>query len=140
MFLAVLSGWIVLISGYFTPLSTLLMFLICYIVTCFWRGRHDIGVIIGAIHTNNGVFNSQLFCNHCDGLHQQLSYSGVGAYHQDGVAEHAIQLISNMAHANLIHTSIQWTEWSLIDRWPLAICMPFGFTIVFLLMTMVSLL
>ncbi|KAL7476716.1 LOW QUALITY PROTEIN: hypothetical protein ACHAW6_002558 [Cyclotella cf. meneghiniana] len=50
--------------------------------------------------------------------HQKLCFSGVGAHHQNGVAKNAIRPISNMACANLIHTSICWPEQSLIDLWP----------------------
>eukprot|EP00804_Cyclotella_cryptica_P024840 CCRYP_001779-RA/>CCRYP_001779-RA protein AED:0.06 eAED:0.06 QI:0/0/0/1/0/0/3/0/1231 len=80
----------------------------------------DVGVTIKAIHTDNGVFNSALFCGHCKDHNQGLRFSGVGAHHQNGVAENAIRTISNMAHANLIHASIRWPERSLIDLWPFA--------------------
>jgi hypothetical protein len=76
--------------------------------------------VVRAIHTDNGVFYSQLFRSHCDDLRQKLTFSGVGAHHQNGVAENAIRTISNMARANLIHSSIRWPERSLIDLWPFA--------------------
>eukprot|EP00804_Cyclotella_cryptica_P013428 CCRYP_005167-RA/>CCRYP_005167-RA protein AED:0.30 eAED:0.34 QI:0/0/0/1/0/0/3/0/603 len=80
----------------------------------------DVGATIKAIHTDNGVFNSALFRSHCKDRNQGLRFSGVGAHHQNGVAENAIRTISNMARANLIHASIRWPERSLIDLWPFA--------------------
>ena len=84
------------------------------------REAADVGVTIKAIHTDNGVFNSALFRSHCKDRNQGLRFSGVGAHHQNGVAENAIRTISNMARANLIHASIRWPERSLIDLWPFA--------------------
>jgi transposase InsO family protein len=66
------------------------------------------------------VFASKEFREHCTRLGQELSFSGVGAHHQNGVAERAIQTITNMARANMIHAQLHWPEWAFIDLWPLA--------------------
>eukprot|EP00804_Cyclotella_cryptica_P004979 CCRYP_014091-RB/>CCRYP_014091-RB protein AED:0.37 eAED:0.31 QI:0/0/0/1/1/1/2/0/446 len=60
----------------------------------------DVGVSIKGYHTDNGVFSSSEFRSHCSGLGQSLRFSGVGAHHQNGVAERVIQTITNMARAN----------------------------------------
>eukprot|EP00804_Cyclotella_cryptica_P021020 CCRYP_019781-RA/>CCRYP_019781-RA protein AED:0.29 eAED:0.09 QI:0/0/0/0.75/0/0.25/4/0/351 len=80
----------------------------------------DVGATIRSIHADNGVFNSKLFCDHCSSHQQKLRFSGVGAHHQNGVAENAFRTISNMARTNLIHASLQWPERSLLDLWPFA--------------------
>eukprot|EP00804_Cyclotella_cryptica_P007267 CCRYP_017868-RA/>CCRYP_017868-RA protein AED:0.22 eAED:0.06 QI:0/0/0/1/1/1/2/0/1188 len=84
------------------------------------REAADVNVKIKSIHTDNGVFNSKEFREHCSSLNQKLSFSGVGAHHQNGVAENAICTISNMARANMIHASLRWPERSLLDLWPFA--------------------
>ncbi|KAL7487907.1 hypothetical protein ACHAW6_013533, partial [Cyclotella cf. meneghiniana] len=84
------------------------------------REAADVGAAIRSIHTDNGVFNSTLFRDHCSARLQKLRFSGVGAHHQNGVAEGAIRTISNMARANLIHASLRWPERSLLDLWPFA--------------------
>eukprot|EP00804_Cyclotella_cryptica_P015074 CCRYP_000647-RA/>CCRYP_000647-RA protein AED:0.72 eAED:0.72 QI:0/0/0/0.5/1/0.5/2/0/813 len=84
------------------------------------RKAADVNVRIKSIHTDNGVFNSKEFREHCSSLHQKLSFSGVGAHHQNGVAENAIHTTSNMARANMIHASLRWPERSLLDLWPFA--------------------
>eukprot|EP00804_Cyclotella_cryptica_P029238 CCRYP_011659-RA/>CCRYP_011659-RA protein AED:0.83 eAED:0.83 QI:0/0/0/0.5/1/1/2/0/595 len=84
------------------------------------REAADVGATIRSIHTDNGVFNSKLFREHCTTQGQKLRFSGVGAHHQNGVAENAIRTISNMARANLIHASLRWPERSLLDLWPFA--------------------
>jgi hypothetical protein len=54
------------------------------------REAADIGVKIKSYHSDNGVFASEEFICHCDSLGQDLSYSGVGAHFQIGVAEQGI--------------------------------------------------
>ena len=58
------------------------------------REAADVGVSIKGYHTDNGVFSSAAFHSHCSDLGQSLRFSGVGAHHQNGVAERAIQTIT----------------------------------------------
>eukprot|EP00804_Cyclotella_cryptica_P004235 CCRYP_014567-RA/>CCRYP_014567-RA protein AED:0.52 eAED:0.62 QI:0/0/0/1/0/0/2/0/234 len=51
----------------------------------------DVGVTIKQYHSDNGVFISAEFREHCTRLGQTLCFSGIGAHHQ------AIQTITNMA-------------------------------------------
>jgi hypothetical protein len=53
-------------------------------------------------------------------MNQVLSFSGVGAHHQNGIAERAIQTVTNMARACMFHAQLHWPERSFIDLWPLA--------------------
>eukprot|EP00804_Cyclotella_cryptica_P001528 CCRYP_003749-RA/>CCRYP_003749-RA protein AED:0.13 eAED:-0.00 QI:0/0/0/1/0/0.33/3/0/1355 len=80
----------------------------------------DVGVTIRQFHSDNGVFSSNAFREHCARLGQTLRFSGVGAHHQNGVAERAIQTVTNMARANMLHATLHWPERSFIDLWPLA--------------------
>eukprot|EP00804_Cyclotella_cryptica_P029108 CCRYP_005282-RA/>CCRYP_005282-RA protein AED:0.23 eAED:0.21 QI:0/0/0/0.75/0/0/4/0/1154 len=84
------------------------------------REAADVGVAIKGYHTDNGVFSSAAFRSHCDDLGQSLRFSGVGAHHQNGVAERAIQTVTNMARANMPHATLHWPDRSFIDLWPLA--------------------
>jgi transposase InsO family protein len=84
------------------------------------REAAGVGITIKAYHSDNGVFNSKAFKDHCEELGQKLTFSGVGAHHQNGVAERAIQTISNMARANMIHAALSWPDRSFITYWPLA--------------------
>ena len=45
------------------------------------------GVKVKSHHTDNGVFTSQEFVKHVHDNDQRLTFSGVGAHHQNGVAE-----------------------------------------------------
>eukprot|EP00956_Cyclotella_meneghiniana_P008409 scaffold11297_cov41-Cyclotella_meneghiniana.AAC.1 len=84
------------------------------------REARDVGVSIKKYHSDNGVFSSKEFRSHCDELNQKLSFSGVGAKFQNGVAERGIQTVSNMAKANMFHAMLHWPGQKFINMWPLA--------------------
>ena len=80
------------------------------------------GVHIKAYHGDNGVFRSTEFKNECTKRQQGLEFSGVGAHHQNGIAERNIQTIMNSARTMLIHTSIYWPEQpDILLLWPFAV-------------------
>jgi hypothetical protein len=84
------------------------------------REAADVNVKIKEIHSDNGVFQSKKFRDHCENLNQKLSFSAVGAKHQNAIAENAIRTVCNMARACMIHATIRWPERSLLDMWPQA--------------------
>jgi hypothetical protein len=55
--------------------------------------------------------------------HQQQTFSGVGAKHQNGCAEWSIQTIMSMAHTFMIHVSLHWDEQGndAVALWPFAV-------------------
>ncbi len=57
-------------------------------------------------HSNNGVFTAAEFWEDCKLKHQQQTFSGVGAKHQNGRAEQLIQTILSMACTFMIHVSL----------------------------------
>ena len=85
------------------------------------REASDAGVRIRKYHADNGVFSSVRFKEHCEKLNQKLSFSGVGAKFQNGVAERGIQTVSNMARANMLHATMRWPGRKFLDLWPFAI-------------------
>ena len=52
---------------------------------------------------------------------QTITYSGVGAQHQNGVAEHAIRTVVERARTMLIHASIRNSEFVDVSLWPFAL-------------------
>jgi hypothetical protein len=56
--------------------------------------------------------------------HQQQTYSGVDAKHQNGRAKWLIQTIMSMACAFLIHVSLNWDEQgsNAVALWPFVVC------------------
>jgi hypothetical protein len=53
--------------------------------------------------------------------HQQLHLSGVGAHHQNGVAEVSIRVVTKKARAMMQHAFLHWPDKFLIALWPFAL-------------------
>ncbi len=87
----------------------------------FEREAADLGVKIRSYRADNLVFDSELFTEDVQACGQTIDYSGVGAHHQNGVAERAIQTITNWARAMMMHQLIHWPEQFSPDLWPFAI-------------------
>eukprot|EP00804_Cyclotella_cryptica_P017353 CCRYP_020903-RA/>CCRYP_020903-RA protein AED:0.09 eAED:0.09 QI:0/-1/0/1/-1/1/1/0/153 len=64
---------------------------------------------ITRLHSDNGVFTAEMFCEDCKSKHQSQSFSGVGAKHQNSLAERATQTIMYMARTFMVHVSLHWS-------------------------------
>jgi hypothetical protein len=58
------------------------------------------------LHSDNVVFTADMFHDDCKIKHQSQSFSGVGAKHQNLIAERAIQKIMYMARTFMFHVSL----------------------------------
>lgn len=79
-----------------------------------------VSVQVKHYHSDNGIFSSADFKGHCRSLGQTFSFCGVGAHHQNAVAERCIGTISRMARANLIHLMAHWPARCNLNLWALA--------------------
>jgi hypothetical protein len=71
-------------------------------------------------HADNGIFTSEQFSEHIQSRAQTINFSGVGAHHQNGVAERAVQTVTWSARAMMIHCSLHWPDEFSVDLWPFA--------------------
>ena len=55
------------------------------------------GVTVQAYQAGNSIFATRTFVNNIESGLQNIKFSGVGAHHQNGIAEHAIQSILSKA-------------------------------------------
>ena len=60
------------------------------------------GVTIKHYHADNGIFASKAFCKAVEASNQKLTFCGVGAHHQNGVAEQRIKDLGDSARAMLV--------------------------------------
>jgi hypothetical protein len=81
----------------------------------------DNGVVVQDYLTDSGAFKANNFFSHIHETQQLLRYCGTNAHHQNGVAERAIQFISNMARAMILHSSIHWKDGIDTSIWPMAV-------------------
>lgn len=79
------------------------------------------GVQILGYRGDNGIYRSRDFTNDLLRLGQSIKFSGVGAHHQNGIAERAIQTISASARSMLIHAMIHWPGEVSLHLWPFAV-------------------
>ncbi|MGH7974178.1 MAG: hypothetical protein ACREBR_01535, partial [bacterium] len=79
------------------------------------------GVLPKTYHSDNGVFTATQFRQHLEEFNQGLSLSGVGAHHQNGVAERAIRTVMNRARILMLHASMRWPEEADSSLWPFAL-------------------
>ncbi len=61
------------------------------------------GVRIFHYHCNNGRFADNAFKNSCSAKGQQLTFCGVNAHFQNGIAEKAIRDLREIARKQLLH-------------------------------------
>ena len=79
------------------------------------------GVFFKEFHTDNGVFKSRAFEEALLHDEQFIKKSGVGAKHQNSVAERAIGIVQNMARAMLLHVRLHWPAEFDASLWPFAL-------------------
>jgi hypothetical protein len=98
----------------------------------FEREARQCGIQIRGYRGDNGVYKEKEFQKDLLIKGQTMEYCGVGAHHQNGIAERAIRTVSESARAMMIHAAIHWPEAMSLDLWPFAVdyavylwnCMP----------------
>jgi transposase InsO family protein len=73
------------------------------------------------ISWDNGVYATSQFKSSCELLNQRLNFSGVGAKHQNGVAEQMIGTITHHTRTILLHVMRLWPDIITEDLWPFAL-------------------
>ena len=81
------------------------------------------GIYIRAYHADNGVFRANAWVNDCNAKDQALTFAGVNAHHQNGVAERRIRELQGMTRTSMIHASRRWNACITANLWPYALRM-----------------
>ncbi len=76
------------------------------------------GFKIESYHSDNGIFATANFKAHCERSQRTLSFSDVGAKHQNGIAECNIKTIAHWACANMLHLATYWPQCADSEFWP----------------------
>ena len=80
---------------------------------------HD--VKIRAYHADNLRFNDSNFTSDCNRSGQSLTFCGVGAHHQNAIAEAKVKLVCHGARTILLHAQRRWPSVISHVLWPFAI-------------------
>jgi hypothetical protein len=75
---------------------------------CLESIARDEGFRIKAYHLDNGIFAAADFQQHCKQHQQKFSFSGVGAKHQNGIAEWNITTVAQWVHASMLLLAFHW--------------------------------
>jgi hypothetical protein len=78
-------------------------------------------VTIRHYHADNGRFIENTWSEDTKLKGQDMSYSGVGAHHQNGRAEKRIRHLQDLARSSLIHAIQRWPTALDVRLWPNAI-------------------
>ena len=80
----------------------------------------EFGIDIKKYRSDNGIFASSSWMEDCEKRSQTQEFSGVGAQHQNAVAERSIQTLANWARSMLIHAALHWPDHADTSLWPFA--------------------
>jgi len=86
----------------------------------FERFCHSVGVKVHRYQADNHPFASNEFRNSLQ-PGQNLTFSGVGAHHQNGAAENAVKTVTTWARSLLLHAALHWPEQVNLELWPFAL-------------------
>ena len=86
----------------------------------FEREARSNGVVVKRYRSDNGVFTKEDFMAEILKNEQFLTVSGVGAHHQNGVAERAIRTVVTKSRTMLLHAMLRWPDETTTDLWPMA--------------------
>ncbi len=76
------------------------------------------GVKIQHYHCNNGRFPDNAFKQACHEQRQQLTFCGINAHFQNGIAKRAIRDLSESACKQLLHARARWPQAVHFVLWP----------------------
>ncbi|KAL7474267.1 hypothetical protein ACHAW6_000247 [Cyclotella cf. meneghiniana] len=89
----------------------------------FERFAADHGVCIKQYHVNNCCFADNAFKQHCSQQQQSITYCGINAHFQNGVAEREICDITEAARMMFLHVKVRWPVAVHLCSWPYAVRM-----------------
>jgi hypothetical protein len=72
-------------------------------------------------HCNNGLFADNAFKNSCSANRQRLTFCGVNAHFQNGIAKKAIRDLRESARKQLLHERQRWPAAIHLALWPYAL-------------------
>ena len=87
----------------------------------FERLAEQHGVRILHYHCDNGRFADKAFVDDVRAAHQTITFCGVGAHHQNGIAERRIWDMTENARTSLLHAAHRWPKAIAANLWPQAI-------------------
>jgi hypothetical protein len=79
------------------------------------------GVVVKSYLTDSGAFKANAFVQHIREHSQRLRFCVANAHHKNGIAERAVQSVSNISRALILHASAHWKDGIDLSLWPMAV-------------------
>ncbi|KAI2504139.1 hypothetical protein MHU86_10339 [Fragilaria crotonensis] len=79
------------------------------------------GVKICHYHGDNGRFSEKVFKSDCERQGQRLSFCGVNAHFQNGIAERRIRDLQDRARTMIVHAKHHWPDAITSNLWSYAL-------------------
>ncbi len=79
------------------------------------------GVTVKHYHADNGRFSDKGFVNHVTANRQSITYCGVNAHFQNGMAEKRIRDLQDQTTTMLMHAESKWPDVISANLWPYAL-------------------
>jgi hypothetical protein len=89
----------------------------------FEKYAQDRGITIKRYHADNGIFKAHAWVNDCQARNQGLTFAGVNAHHQNGIAEKRIRDLQELARTQMIFAKRRWPKAIEVHLWPYALRM-----------------
>jgi hypothetical protein len=87
---------------------------------CFELYANDRGVKIKRYHADNGRFADNGFIESCKAENQRITYCGVNAHFQNGIAEKRIRDLQEATRTSILFAMHKWPKMVNINLWPYA--------------------
>ena len=87
----------------------------------FEQEAESLGFKIKHYRTDNAPFRCKGFDEHIQHNCQTIDFSGVGAHHENAVAERNIKTVTWLARTMLLHAMIMWPDRADPTLWPFAL-------------------
>ena len=84
----------------------------------FERSLEQRRVKIRHYHADNGRFADNAFIQDCKTQGRSMSYCGVNAYFQNGIAQRHIRDLQEQTRTSMLYAMSKWREMILISLWP----------------------
>ncbi len=79
------------------------------------------GNTVKQYHADNGQYADKGFMAALDANNQTITFCAAGAYHQNGIVERQIRVITEVAQTLLLHAQRHWPKCVDTMLWPFAI-------------------
>ena len=83
----------------------------------FERSVEQRGVKITHYHADNGRFADNAFIKDCQANRQSLSYCGVNAHFQNGIADRRIRDLQERPRTSMLYAMNKWKKMVIINLW-----------------------